>query len=79
MANNEIIVRKVAEGKFTITADGSTRHGFASTQDAAEWAGCMQEHGLFKGYSLILVSLTGARRVLQPTYNHPCHVPGICS
>lgn len=73
----KIIVRKVEERKYTITADGRTRRGFISKQDAAEWIGTMQAHGLFPEYKAYLESETGMLSPMETTYENPCVCPAI--
>jgi hypothetical protein len=75
----KIIVRRLTDKSFTITADGKTRKGYVSKKDAAEWIGTMQAHGLFKGYKSFIETDTGSLSILNPTYKNPCTTPAICN
>ena len=77
-STNEILVRKVADKSFTVEADGKKREGFRSWEDAREWAGCMQAHGLFLGYLLYRVTDLGHKILMEPKYDYPCQTPAIC-
>ena len=53
------------------------KHGsnFKSVKDFAEWLGNMNEHGLYKGANAVSETLCGHESKIEPTYEHPCHVP----
>jgi len=73
----QIIIRKIAEHKFTITIDGNTRKDFISLADCKEWVGCMFAHGLFKGYEPVIEN-NGEMTPVVPTYEYEVEAPGIC-
>jgi len=76
--SKEIIVRKVGNNDYTVTADGKVRSGFTGINDAREFVGAMQAHGLFPDYGLFLEKDNGKLERLEPTYNEPFKEPVIC-
>lgn len=77
-ASEMIIVRRVADKKYTVTADGKTRHGYVSPKDCAEFVGTCQAHGLFPGHKLFIEDNYGCLNPLEPTYENPCLCPAVC-
>lgn len=74
MCKKQIIIRRIADKRFTITVDGKTREGFDSLADCKEWVGCMQAHDLFKGYAP-LYETNGELLPVLPTYEYPVDEP----